>query len=173
MYSWRPLSWARISHSFRHPIRRNFLAEADLHNHPVPSGDPLADLPLDHVAIAVASIDDALPTIEAATGGKGSQRERLESQGVEICFVGAGDGKLELLQPLGPDTPVGRFLEKRGPGLHHVAYRVPDIEAALHTLEDRGLELIDRTPRTGARGHRVAFLHPRSTAGVLIELVEP
>ncbi|HUE77195.1 MAG TPA: methylmalonyl-CoA epimerase [Longimicrobiales bacterium] len=129
-------------------------------------------LPLDHVGVAVRSIDDALPTFEAATGGRGSGRERVDSQGVELCFVGTGDGRLELLQPLGPDTPVGRFLERRGPGLHHVAYRVPDIEAALRALEDRGVELIDRTPRAGAHGHRVAFLHPRSTAGVLIELVE-
>lgn len=143
-----------------------------MHNHPVRSDDPLRGLPLDHVGIAVRSIDDALPTLESVTGGRGSRRERVDSQGVELCFVGTGDGRLELLQPLRAETPVGRFLERRGPGLHHVAYRVPDIEAALRALEERGLELIDRTPRAGAHGHRVAFLHPRSTAGVLIELVE-
>lgn len=143
-------------------------------NHdPLPADDPLRGLPLDHVAIAVASIDDVLPAFEAASGGRGSPRERVETQGVELCFVGAGDGKLELLQPLGPDTPVGRFLAKRGPGLHHIAYRVPDIEAALRAAEARGLELVDRSPRPGAHGHRVAFLHPRSTGGVLVELVEP
>lgn len=137
------------------------------------SDDPLGGLPLDHVAIAVASIDDSLPAFEAVTGARGSPRERVEAQGVELCFVGAGDGKLELLQPLSPDTPVGRFLAKRGSGLHHVAYRVSDIEAALRSLEARGVELIDRDPRPGAHGHRVAFLHPRSTGGVLVELVEP
>ena len=135
--------------------------------------DPLGGLPLDHVAIAVASIDDALPTFEALTGARGSPRERVHAQGVELCFVGSGDGKLELLQPLSPDTPVGRFLARRGSGLHHVAYRVSDLEAALRALETRGVELIDREPRPGAGGHRVAFIHPHSTAGVLVELVEP
>ena len=144
-----------------------------MHNHPVERDDPLSGLPLDHVGIAVPSIDEALPAFESASGGRGSGRERVESQGVELCFVGSGDGKLELLQPLAPDTPVGRFLAKRGPGLHHVAYRVADIESTLRALEARGIELIDRAPRPGAHGHRVAFLHPRSTAGVLIELVEP
>ena len=144
-----------------------------MHNDPATSADPVPGLPLDHVAIAVHSIDDILPSFEAATGGRGSPRERVEAQGVELCFVGSGDGKLELLQPLSPDSPVGRFLAKRGPGLHHVAYRVPDIEEALRSAEARGLELIDREPRPGAHGHRVAFLHPRTTGGVLIELVEP
>jgi methylmalonyl-CoA/ethylmalonyl-CoA epimerase len=139
----------------------------------VQQSDPVAGLPLDHVAIAVASIQDALPALEAVTGAAGSPRERVESQGVELCFVGTGDGKLELLQPLSPDSPVGRFLEKRGPGLHHIAYRVTDIEARLRSLEAAGIELIDRSPRPGAGGHRVAFLHPRSTGGVLMELVEP
>ena len=143
-----------------------------MHTHPDPPATPFPGLPLDHVAIAVASIDDVLPALEAATGAKGSPRERVESQGVELCFVGEGDGKLELLQPLTPDSPVGRFLAKRGPGLHHIAYRVPDIEAALRDAESKGLELIDRRPRPGAHGHRVAFLHPRSTGGVLIELVQ-
>lgn len=140
---------------------------------PARSDDPLRGLPLDHVAIAVPSIDDALPTFEAVTGARGSRRERVRAQGVDVCFVGSGDGKLELLQPLSPDTPVGRFLAKRGSGLHHVAYRVSDLEGALRTLEERGVELIDREPRPGAHGHRVAFLHPRSTGGVLVELVEP
>ena len=142
-------------------------------NQPFQTGDAVRGLPLDHVAIAVTSIDDILPAFEAATGAKGSPRERVDAQGVELCFVGAGDGKLELLQPLAPDTPVGRFLAKRGPGIHHLAYRVTDLEAALRDAEARGLELIDRSPRPGAHGHRVAFLHPRSTGGVLIELVEP
>lgn len=137
------------------------------------SADPLGGLPLDHVAIAVASIDDALPAFEALTGRPGSPRERVEAQGIELCFVGEGDGKLELIQPLAADTPVGRFLAKRGPGLHHIAYRVPDIDAALRSVEAAGLEVIRPAPTAGAHGHRVAFIHPRSTRGVLVELVEP
>jgi methylmalonyl-CoA/ethylmalonyl-CoA epimerase len=134
--------------------------------------DPLHALPLDHVAIAVASIDDVLPALQSVTGGESSRRERVEAQGVALVFLGSGDGKLEILEPLGPDTAVGRFLEKRGPGLHHIAYRVDDIDAALADLADRGFELIDQTGRPGAFGHRVGFIHPRSTGGVLIELVE-
>jgi methylmalonyl-CoA/ethylmalonyl-CoA epimerase len=139
----------------------------------VHSHDALEGLPLDHVAVAVDSIDDSLSALESVTGAEGSPREQVPSQGVEVCFVGTGPGRLELLQPLGPETPVGRFLAKRGPGLHHIAYRVTDIAAALRRLEAAGLELIDREPRAGAHGHRVAFIHPRSTGGVLIELVEP
>lgn len=133
----------------------------------------LEGLPLDHVAIAVESIDDVLPALEAVTGARGSRRERIEAQGVELVFLGTGPGKLELLEPLGPDTPVGRFLDRRGAGLHHIAYRVSDLDGLLRDLAQRGVELIDRTARAGAHGHRVAFLHPRSTGGVLIELVEP
>ncbi len=134
--------------------------------------DPLDGLPLDHVAIAVESIDAALPALQAVTGAESSRRDTVESQGVTVLFLGSGDGKLELLQPLGPDTAVGRFLERRGPGLHHVAYRVTDIDAELRRLAGEGFELIDEKGRPGAFGHRVAFLHPRSTGGVLIELVE-
>lgn len=133
---------------------------------------PLEGLPLDHVAIAVESIDRVLPLFEAVTGAGSSRRERVEAQGVELVFVGTGDGRLELLQPLAPGSPVGRFLQKRGPGLHHIAYRVADLDAALRDLADRGFDLIDREGRPGAMGHRVAFLHPRSTGGVLVELVE-
>ena len=133
---------------------------------------PLEGLPLDHVAIAVESIDDALPVFRSVTGATDSHRERVTAQGVEVAFIGIGDGSLELLQPLAADSPVGRFLEKRGPGLHHIAYRVDDIDAALRDLADRGFDLIDTEARPGAKGHRVAFLHPRSTGGVLIELVQ-
>ena len=136
------------------------------------TADPLEGLPLDHVAIAVESIDAVLPTFEAIAGAGCSHRERVDAQGVEVAFVGTGDGALELLEPLAADSAVGRFLEKRGPGLHHIAYRVDDIEAALRDLADRGFELIDERPRPGAKGHRVAFIHPRSTAGVLTELVQ-
>ncbi|MFS8636884.1 MAG: methylmalonyl-CoA epimerase [Gemmatimonadota bacterium] len=127
---------------------------------------------LDHVAIAVASIDEALPVFELLTGGVGSPRERVESQGVDVVFVGTGVGRVELIEPVSPDSPVARFLEKRGPGLHHLAYRVPDIEAALARLSAAGMRLIDERPRPGAHGRLVAFVHPASTGGVLIELVQ-
>jgi len=127
--------------------------------------------PLDHVAIAVESIATSLPIYESLLGAAGSPIEHIDSQGVSVTFVGSGPGRLELLEPTGPDTTVGRFLSRRGPGLHHIAYRVPDIEAALARYAAVGLELIDRVPRPGAQGHRVAFLHPRSTGGTLIELV--
>lgn len=128
-------------------------------------------LRLDHVAIAVESLATALPLFESLTGAAGSAVEEVASQGVRVAFVGSGGGRLELLEPLGPETPVGRFLGRRGPGLHHVAYRVADLQATLDALAARGVELIDRSPRAGAGGHRVAFLHPRGTGGVLIELV--
>lgn len=140
---------------------------------PIEPGSGIQGLPLDHVAIAVHSIDEALPSFEAVSGASGSHRERVASQGVEVCFLGEGAGKLELLQPLGPDTPVGRFLERRGSGLHHIAYRVTGIDSTLESLAAAGFELIDRVARSGAQGHRVAFIHPRSTGGTLIELVEP
>lgn len=134
--------------------------------------DELKELPLDHVAIAVPSIADALPTFERITGARSSPRRRVAAQGVELVFVGTGDGRLELLEPLDDDSPVARFLERRGPGLHHVAYRVPDVEAALERLTDAGLRAVDERPREGAGGHRIAFLHPGTASGVLVELVE-
>lgn len=127
---------------------------------------------LDHVGIAVHALDDSLPLFESIAGARGSGRERVESQGVEVVFVGSGAGRLELLAPTREDSPVARFLAKRGPGTHHLCYRVPDLPAALEEFERQGYALIDREPRAGAHGHRVAFLHPRSTGGVLIELVE-
>jgi methylmalonyl-CoA epimerase len=102
-----------------------------------------------------------------------SHRETVEEQGVEAVLLDVGDCHVELLSPLGPDTPVGKFLERKGPGLHHVAYRVDDINAALEQLSGAGIELIDSEPRTGIRQSRVAFLHPRSTGGVLTEIVQP
>ena len=102
-----------------------------------------------------------------------AHRETVESQGVEAALLDVGDGHVELLRPLGPDTPVGKYLEKRGPGLHHVAYAVDDIDDVLGQLKDAGVELIDSEARVGIRNSRVAFSHPRSTGGVLTEIVEP
>jgi methylmalonyl-CoA epimerase len=124
--------------------------------------------PIDHVAVAVSSLSDAVPMFERLSGASGSPVEALPAQGVNVVFVGS----VELLEPRGPDTTVARFLDRRGPGLHHIAYRVPDIREALRRLADEGYRLIDSEPRPGAGGHQVAFLHPASTGGVLIELVE-
>ena len=128
--------------------------------------------PLDHVAIAVPSLDQCLPLYELLTGAIGSARERVDAQQVDVVFIGSGDSRLELIEPTAADSPVGRFLSRRGPGLHHLAFRVPDLVAALRDLSSGGIELIDREPRRGAHGRNVAFLHPRSTHGVLVELVE-
>ena len=127
---------------------------------------------LDHVGIAVASLDESLPPWESLAGASGSGRERVESQGVEVIFLGSGAGRVELLAPTRPDSPIARFLERHGPGMHHLCYRVPDLRAALALHEAEGFRLIDREPRAGAHGHLVAFLHPRSTGGTLIELLE-
>lgn len=123
---------------------------------------------LDHVAVAVHSIEGSRALFELLTGDSGSPVETLEAQGVRVAFVGS----VELLEPLAPDTTVGRFLERRGPGLHHVAYRVDDLATELARLESEGIRLVDSEPRTGAKGHLVAFLHPASTGGVLVELVQ-
>ena len=124
--------------------------------------------PLDHVAVAVPSLKEACALFQLLAEDSSSPVEELPAQGVRVLFVGS----IELLEPLGPDTPVGRFLQKRGQGLHHIAYRVPDLPEALSRLRAEGFDLIDETPRIGARGHLVAFLHPRTTGGVLVELVE-
>jgi methylmalonyl-CoA/ethylmalonyl-CoA epimerase len=137
-----------------------------------PTARKTVELPLDHVAIAVPSITAALPLFELLAQTTGSRVERVESQKVDVAFVGTGAGRIELLQPTAADSTVQKFLDKRGAGLHHIAYRVPDIEAALAELARAGFRLIDEKPRPGAGGHRVAFLHPQSTQGVLIELVE-
>lgn len=125
-------------------------------------------LSVDHVALAVPSLEEAIPLYERMTGDRGSPVEELPAQGVRVSFVGA----LELLEPLSPDSTVGRFLERNGPGLHHIAYRTDDIRAELARLASSGFDLIDREPRRGAGGHEVAFLHPRSTGKVLVELVQ-
>ena len=129
-------------------------------------------LVLDHVAIALSSIASALPTYELLTGATGSEPEHVAGQGVNVVFLGEGEGRLELIEPVAPDSPVGRFLERRGSGLHHIAYRVPDLAATLGQLEAAGIRLIDSQPREGAHGRRVAFVHPTGMHGVLVELVE-
>ena len=128
--------------------------------------------PLDHVGIAVPSIDQAMPLFERLANARGREPEHVASQGVRVAFVGTGSARLELIEPVSPQSTIARFLEKRGPGLHHIAYRVPDIRAALADFEAQGVQLIDREPRPGAGGHMVAFLQPKTTGGVLVELVE-
>ena len=128
---------------------------------------------IDHVGVAVDDLDAAIALYERSFGMPVVHRETVEDQGVEAALLDIGDGHVELLLPLGEHTPVGKFVAKRGQGLHHVAYRVRDIDAALAGLKDKGIELIDAEARTGIRDSRVAFLHPRSTGGVLTELVEP
>ena len=127
---------------------------------------------LDHVGIAVHSLDDALPVWEALTGTSPSPRDEVGTQGVEVLFLGTGPGRVELLAPTRPDSPIARFLERRGPGMHHLCYRVANLAIALAEFASEGYELIDSEPRAGAFGHRVAFLHPRTAGGVLVELVE-
>jgi methylmalonyl-CoA epimerase len=128
---------------------------------------------IDHVGVAVESIDAALAVYRDALGMPLVHRETVSAQGVDAALLDVGDGHIELLEPLSPDTTVGKFLARRGPGLHHVAYRVASIEDALQTLSSAGVRLIDERPRTGIRGSQVAFLHPSATGGVLTELVEP
>jgi methylmalonyl-CoA/ethylmalonyl-CoA epimerase len=128
---------------------------------------------IDHIGVAVDDLDAALALYEGSFEMALAHRETVESQGVEAVLLDVGDGHVELLSPLGPETAVGKFLERKGPGLHHVAYAVDDIDAALEQVRGAGIELIDSEPRQGIRGSRVAFLHPKSTGSVLTEIVEP
>jgi methylmalonyl-CoA/ethylmalonyl-CoA epimerase len=128
---------------------------------------------IDHTGVAVADLEQAIAFYQDVLKLPLVHRETITEQGVDAVLFDVGDSHVELIAPLGPETGVARFLEKRGPGLHHVAYRVDDIDAALATLGAAGVRLIDATPRIGIRGSRVAFLHPASTGGVLTELVEP
>jgi methylmalonyl-CoA epimerase len=128
---------------------------------------------VDHIGVAVEDLDAALALYERDYAMALVHREVVAEQGVEAALLDVGENHVELLAPLGPDTPVGRFLAKRGPGMHHVAYQVTDIEATLQELRDAGMRLIDEQPRTGIRGSRVAFLHPKSSGGVLTEIVQP
>lgn len=128
---------------------------------------------IDHVGIAVQEIDPALELWRDGFRLEVAHREIVEEQGVEAVLLNVGENHIELLAPLGPDTPVGKFLAKRGPGMHHMAYQVSDIEATLAALGEAGLTLIDKTPRVGIGGARVAFVEPKDTGRVLIEIVEP
>jgi len=128
---------------------------------------------IDHIGVAVEEIEPALELYRDSFQLELAHREVVEEQGVEAVLLDAGENHVELLAPLGPDTPVGKFLAAKGPGLHHVAYQVTDIDATLQALKNAGLQLIDQEPRTGIRESRVAFLHPRSTGGVLTEIVQP
>jgi methylmalonyl-CoA/ethylmalonyl-CoA epimerase len=127
---------------------------------------------IDHVAVAVNDIDGALAKYKELFGLEGRERETVASQKTEAALLPIGDSNIELISPKGNEG-LAKFLEKRGPGLHHIAIEVEGIEDALALLKAMGVPLIDETPRAGARGHKVAFVHPKATGGVLIELVEP
>lgn len=133
----------------------------------------MPDTRLEHVAIAVEELDAAVSVYSAVLGRPDSGREVVELEQVRIAFFKLGDSRLELLEPTAKESPVGRFLERRGPGLHHIAIEVPDIESALQRCRAAGLQTVGQAPRRGADGRRVAFLHPGSTGGVLLELSEP
>jgi methylmalonyl-CoA/ethylmalonyl-CoA epimerase len=128
---------------------------------------------MDHIGVAVEDLDAAIELYGQRFEMGEQHREVVEAQGVEAVLLEIGEGHVELLKPLGPDTAVGKFIAARGPGLHHVAYQTADIDGALEQVKAAGLELIDETPRIGIRGSRVAFLHPKATGGVLTEIVEP
>ena len=127
---------------------------------------------IDHIGVAVEDLDESIALYGERLGMEVQHRETVEEQGVEAVLLGVGESHVELLRPLGPDTAVGKFLARSGPGLHHVAYGTDDIDSAIESARCAGLVLIDERPRTGIRGTRVAFLHPKSTGGVLTELVE-
>lgn len=127
---------------------------------------------IDHVGIAVEDLDAAVEHYRRTLGVEPTHRERIDPQGVEEVLLAVGSSFIQLLGALGPDTPVGRFLERRGPGVHHVGYRVDNVAATLEHLRGEGVELIDQTPRPGSRGTTIAFVHPNGMAGVLVELVQ-
>ena len=124
-----------------------------------------------HVAFAVSDLDEAVGTYQRLFGAEVELRGRMEDQGVEAASVLVGASRIELLVPTGDDTPVGRFLAKRGPGMHHVAYEVPDVAAAVGELAAAGADVIDPEPRTGLDGHAVSFVHPDSVHGALVEVI--
>jgi methylmalonyl-CoA epimerase len=127
---------------------------------------------IDHVGIAVDDLDRDVERYRRMLGVEPSHRERVEDQGVDEVIFDVGGAAIQLLGALGPDTPVGSFLGRRGPGLHHLAYRVVDLEATLRRFRDDGVRLVDERPRRGSRGTSIAFVHPRGMGGVLVELVQ-
>jgi methylmalonyl-CoA epimerase len=127
---------------------------------------------IDHLGIAVRSIADSLQFYQRALGLEPAGRVEVPDQGVTVALLPVGDSRIELLEPVGRDTPVGRFLEKRGEGLHHICYEVDDLDAKLQEVRSLGLRVLDGYPRRGAEGKLVAFLHPSSANGVLVELVQ-
>ena len=128
-------------------------------------------LSVHHIGIAVVDLDESIERYGALFGATVEQRETVEEQGVEAASLRVGSSRVELLRPLGPETPVGRFLTKRGPGLHHVAFEVADLAAELDRLRADGVQLIDESPRDGLYGLQVAFVHPGATGGVLAEFI--
>jgi methylmalonyl-CoA epimerase len=128
---------------------------------------------IDHVGIAVEDIDTALPVYRDSLGLPLVHRETVAEQGVDAALLDVGHSHVELLQPLTPESAIAKFISQRGPGLHHVAYRVGDIDRTLSELKEAGMRLIDERPRAGIRGSRIAFVHPGSAAGVLTEIVQP
>jgi methylmalonyl-CoA/ethylmalonyl-CoA epimerase len=128
---------------------------------------------IDHIGVAVEDLDESVALYRDRLGMREQHRETVEQFGVEAVLLEIGGAHVELLTPVSPDSAVARFLERSGPGMHHVAYRTDDIEAAIGRLRESGVRLIDEQPRTGIRNSRVAFLHPKSTGGVLTEIVEP
>jgi methylmalonyl-CoA/ethylmalonyl-CoA epimerase len=129
-------------------------------------------LGIDHVGIAVHDLDDAVERYRRRMGVEPTHRERVEDQGVDEVLFAVGASSIQLLGALGPETPVGAFLAARGPGVHHIAYRVDDVAAALARLRDDGVRLVDEAPRPGSRGTLIAFVHPKAMDGVLVELVQ-
>lgn len=127
---------------------------------------------IEHVAVAVADLDAAVALYRDVWGLEIEHRERVEDQGVEEVMVRIGDSYIQLLGATGPETTVGKFLERRGEGLHHIAYEVDDLEASLAELKEQGVRLIDEQPRRGGRGHMVAFVHPKGNRGLLVELIQ-
>ena len=125
-----------------------------------------------HVAVAVNDLDASLESFATQYNVFPSSREVVEEQGVEEAMIAIGGSHIQILQPLGPETPVGRFIERNGEGMHHIAFAVADIDAALEHLQEQGARLIDEKPRIGGGGHKIAFVHPKEVAGTLIELVE-
>ncbi|OMP67734.1 methylmalonyl-CoA epimerase [Domibacillus epiphyticus] len=127
---------------------------------------------VDHIGIAVASLEESMALYTEQLGMTHMKTETVESQGVNVAFIDAGNMKIELLEPTSPDSPIAKFLEKRGQGIHHIAYSVQNIESRIAEMKERGIQMINESPKLGAGGAHVAFMHPKSTGGVLMELCE-